>query len=310
MGRRGKLTGILRSIASLPVEERRTTGAAANTLRVQLESALEEKSGELKRAAATGDELDVTLPGRRRLKGGLHPNTQTVREVAAAFGAMGFQLVEGPEVEWEKYNFDALNIPANHPARDMWDTIWVDREGDSPDNGIVLRTHTSPMQARVMEKTEPPVRIVTAGRCFRYEATDATHEWHFYQVELLAVGEGITFAHLKGTLYEFARRVFGPERKIRFRTDFFPFVEPGVEMAIDCFKCNGQGCSMCKGSGWIEILGAGMVHPRVLRNVGYDPEKYTGFAAGLGMERVAMLRHGIDDIRLFAGNDLRFLSQF
>jgi phenylalanyl-tRNA synthetase alpha chain len=294
----------------LPVEERRITGAAANILRGQLESALEEKSSELKRATTVGEELDVTLPGRRRLKGGLHPNTQVVREVAAAFGAMGFQLVEGPEVEWEKYNFDALNIPPNHPARDLWDTIWVDREGDSPDNGIVLRTHTSPVQARVMEKTGPPVRIITAGRCFRYEATDATHDWAFYQLEVLAVGEGITFAHLKGTLYEFTRRVFGPERKVRFRTDFFPFVEPGVEMAIDCFKCNGQGCSMCKGSGWIEILGAGMVHPKVLRNVGYDPEKYTGFAAGLGMERVAMLRHGIDDVRLFAGNDLRFLSQF
>jgi phenylalanyl-tRNA synthetase alpha chain len=211
---------------------------------------------------------------------------------------MGFQVVEGPEVEYDHYNFSALNIPPDHPARDMWDTLWVDRLDAEGKRRILLRTHTSPMQARVMEATKPPVRVVVPGRCYRYEATDATHEWHFHQVEGLAVAEGITFADLKGTLYEFARRIFGPDRKVRFRCDYFPFVEPGVDMAIDW---KGQ---------WLEVMGAGMVHPRVLAGVGYDPDKYTGFAFGMGVERVAILRHGIDDIRQFAANDLRFLSQF
>jgi phenylalanyl-tRNA synthetase alpha chain len=219
-------------------------------------------------------------------------------------------VAEGPEVEWEHYNFDTLNIPADHPARDMWDTFWIDHRNEKGERHMLLRTHTSPMQIRVMEKTKPPVRVVVPGKCYRYEATDARHESMFYQIEGLAVDEHITFADLKGTLYEFARRMFGEERKVRFRCDYFPFVEPGCEMAIDCFVCGGKGCRLCTGTGWIEILGAGMVHPQVLRNVGYDPEKYTGYAFGLGVERISMLLYGIDDIRLFYNNDLRFLKQF
>jgi len=227
--------------------------------------------------------------------GGLHPSTQMIREITQAFNEMGFQTIEGPEVELEKYNFDMLNIPANHPARDQWDTIWVDSDTH---NDVLLRTHTSPMQARTMEANDPPIRVVVPGKCYRYESTDATHEWHFNQVEGLAVDEGITFADLKGTLYEFARRIFGPQRKVRFRCDFFPFVEPGVDMSIEW---NGN---------WIEILGAGMVHPKVLENAGYDSTKYTGFAFGLGPERISMLRNEITDIRHFFSNDLRFLTQF
>ncbi|MCH7740437.1 MAG: phenylalanine--tRNA ligase subunit alpha [Chloroflexi bacterium] len=311
LGRKGQLTSILRSLASLPVEERRTVGAAANQLRTALEEQLQARTDELRNALSTAaEQLDVTLPGRRGHRGGLHPVTQTIRDITDAFAAMGFQTVEGPEVELERYNFDALNIPADHPARDLWDTMWVESPDGEDRSDMLLRTHTSPMQARVMEKTDPPVRVVVPGRCYRYEATDATHEWCFHQIEGLAVDEGISFADMKGTLYEFARRIFGSERKVRFRVDFFPFVEPGAEMAIDCFKCNGGGCNLCKQTGWIEILGAGMVHPKVLEGVGYDSEKYTGFAFGMGVERIAMLRHGIDDVRLFAAGDLRFLSQF
>jgi phenylalanyl-tRNA synthetase alpha chain len=228
-----------------------------------------------------------------------------------AFGALGFQVMEGPEVEWDYYNFEALNIPPDHPARDMWDTIWIDyTDRDKPGRPMLLRTHTSPMQVRIMERTQPPIRVIVPGRVYRHEATDATHESVFFQVEGLAVDEGITFAHLKGTLFEFAKRLFGAERKVRFRCDFFPFVEPGVELAIDCFACQGKGCPVCKESGWIEIMGAGIVHPEVLRRVNIDPERYTGFAFGMGVERIAMLRHGINDIRLFHSSDLRFLRQF
>jgi phenylalanyl-tRNA synthetase alpha chain len=224
---------------------------------------------------------------------------------------MGFAVVEGPEVEWDYYNFEALNIPKDHPARDMWDTIWVSPEGPRAERPMLLRTHTSPMQVRVMEAAGGgPVRVLVPGKCYRYEATDATHESMFYQIEGLAVDVGISMADLKGTLFEFARRIFGEDRRVRYRCDYFPFVEPGVEMSIDCFACNGAGCRTCKHSGWIEILGAGMVHPEVLRRQGYDPEVYTGFAFGMGPERVAMLRYGIDDIRLFYSNDIRFLRQF
>jgi phenylalanyl-tRNA synthetase alpha chain len=239
--------------------------------------------------------------------GGLHPTTQMVRQICAAFSDMGFSVVEGPEVEWDYYNFEALNIPRDHPARDMWDTLWIDPEAERP---MLLRTHTSPMQVRVMEQTRPPVRVVVPGRCYRYEATDATHESIFYQVEGLVVDEGITFADLKGVLYEFAKKLFGSDRRVRFRCDYFPFVEPGVDMSIDCFVCKGEGCRLCSDTGWIEIMGAGMVHPDVLRRVDYDPEVYTGFAFGMGPERISMLKHGIDDIRLFYANDLRFLRQF
>jgi len=311
LGRRGWFSQVLRGLEKMPVQARREVGAAGNRARAQLEQSLEEK----RRAAGTSraseaEALDVTLPGRRTRSGRLHPITQMVREVCGAFVEMGFQIVEGPEVEWDRYNFDLLNIPKDHPARDMWDTLWIDHSDAHGRHDMLLRTHTSPMQARVMEKTRPPVRVVVPGKCYRYEATDATHEWHFYQIEGLAVDEGITFANLKGTLYEFARRIFGPERKVRFRCDFFPFVEPGVEMAIDCFACDGAGCRVCKQTGWLEIMGAGMVHPAVLKGVGYDPERFTGFAFGLGVERIAMLKNGIEDIRHFYANDMRFLTQF
>ena len=250
------------------------------------------------------------MPGWPAPQGRLHPITQTIREITGVFRSMGFGVEEGPEVEWERYNFDMLNIPKDHPSRDMWDTLWVDYMDQDGTRPMLLRTHTSPMQARIMEATDPPVRVIVPGKAFRYEATDATHEWHFQQVEGLAVDEGITFSDLKGTLFEFARQVFGEERRVRFRCDFFPFVEPGVDMSIDCFKCDGEGCRICGKSGWIEILGAGMVHPTVLEGVGYDSKKYSGFAFGMGVERICMLLHGIDDIRLFYNNDLRFLRQF
>ena len=316
LGRRGSLTTVLRGLSSLNVEDRRTIGAAANDTKKTLEDRLEVRVRQINEAAlalsASQDRLDVTLPGRPALEGRLHPTTKIVREICDAFVAMGFGVVEGPEVEWDHYNFEMLNIPKGHPARDMWNTLWVDYQDQSGETPMLLRTHTSPMQARIMEGREPPIRVVVPGKCYRYEATDATHEWHFYQVEGLAVGEGITFADLKGTLFEFARRMFGEERQIRFRCDYFPFVEPGVDMSIDCFACNGDGdgCRICRDSGWIEIMGAGMIHPRVLEGVGYDSERYTGFAFGMGPERIAMLKYGIDDIRHFYANDLRFLRQF
>ena len=295
LGRKGRLTALLRGLGALEIEERKIVGAAANLLRADLDSLYEERDRQAKLSDAPVGSLDVTLPGRKPALGGLHPSTQMIREITQAFNEMGFQTVEGPEVELEKYNFDMLNIPAGHPARDQWDTIWVDSEKH---DDVLLRTHTSPMQARVMENNDPPIRVVVPGKCYRYESTDSTHEWHFNQVEGLAVDEGITFADLKGTLYEFARRIFGQSRKVRFRCDFFPFVEPGVDMSIDW---NGR---------WIEILGAGMVHPRVLENSGYDSTKYTGFAFGMGPERISMLRNEITDIRHFFSNDLRFLTQF
>jgi len=295
LGRKGRLTGLLRELGSLDIDQRKVVGAAANSLRSDLEALYKERSIQAKSSQAPVGSIDITLPGRRPALGGLHPSTQMIREITQAFNEMGFQTIEGPEVELEKYNFDMLNIPANHPARDQWDTIWVDSDTH---NDVLLRTHTSPMQARTMEVNDPPIRVVVPGKCYRYESTDATHEWHFNQVEGLAVDEGITFADLKGTLYEFARRIFGPQRKVRFRCDFFPFVEPGVDMSIEW---NGN---------WIEILGAGMVHPKVLENAGYDSTKYTGFAFGMGPERSSMLRNEITDIRHFFSNDLRFLTQF
>ena len=316
LGRRGTLTQVLRGLSSLEVEERRVIGALANEAKSVLEERLEDRIRQINDAvlirSASRDRLDVTLPGRPVSAGRLHPTTQIVREICDAFVAMGFGVVEGPEVEWDHYNFEMLNIPKGHPARDMWNTLWVDYDDPEGESTMLLRTHTSPMQARVMEGRQPPIRVVVPGKCYRYEATDATHEWHFYQVEGLAVGENITFADLKGTLFEFARKMFGEDRQIRFRCDYFPFVEPGVDMSIDCFACsgNGENCRICRDSGWIEIMGAGMIHPKVLEGVGYDAEQYTGFAFGMGPERISMLKYGIDDIRHFYANDLRFLRQF
>ena len=316
LGRRGTLTNVLRGLSSLEVEERRVIGALANEAKSVLEERLEDRIRQINDAvlirSASRDRLDVTLPGRPVSAGRLHPTTQIVREICDAFVAMGFGVVEGPEVEWDHYNFEMLNIPKGHPARDMWNTLWVDYDDPEGESTMLLRTHTSPMQARVMEGRQPPIRVVVPGKCYRYEATDATHEWHFYQVEGLAVGENITFSDLKGTLFEFARKMFGEDRQIRFRCDYFPFVEPGVDMSIDCFACSGDGenCRICRDSGWIEIMGAGMIHPKVLEGVGYDAKQYTGFAFGMGPERISMLKYGIDDIRHFYTNDLRFLRQF
>ncbi|MFQ5933515.1 MAG: phenylalanine--tRNA ligase subunit alpha [Dehalococcoidia bacterium] len=313
LGRKGALTQVLRSLGSLPQEDRRSIGREANQVKRELEAALTQREEALKRQTLTrklGEAIDVTLPGHRFPVGRLHPTTQVRREVCQAFAYMGFRVVEGPEVEWDYYNFEALNIPPGHPAREMFDTFWIDYVDEQGQRPMLMRTHTSPMQIRVMEKTRPPVRVVVPGRVYRYEATDATHESIFFQVEGLAVDEGITFADMKGTLYEFARLVFGPERKVRFRCDYFPFVEPGAEVAIDCFSCGGRGCRVCGNSGWVEIMGAGMVHPKVLERVDYDPSVYTGFAFGIGLERIAMLKYGIDDVRLFYGNDVRFLRQF
>ncbi|MQG09317.1 MAG: phenylalanine--tRNA ligase subunit alpha [SAR202 cluster bacterium] len=296
LGRKGDLTNVLRGISNLPIDDRKIVGSKANKLRIYLEEEYQVNLSKIKSGNLDiQDAIDITLPGRKVKMGRLHPSTTMIREIIQAFNEMGFQTVEGDEIELEKYNFDMLNIPADHPARDQWDTIWID--SDQHDD-LLLRTHTSPMQARVMEKNDPPVRVIVPGKCYRYEATDATHEWHFNQIEGLAVDTNITFADLKGTLYEFVKKIFGPSRKVRFRCDFFPFVEPGVDMSIDW---NGR---------WIEIMGAGMVHPKVLEAVGYDTEKYTGFAFGMGPERISMLQNEITDIRHFYSNDLRFLSQF
>jgi phenylalanyl-tRNA synthetase alpha chain len=313
LGRKSSLLGILKSVGDLAKDVRREAGRAANSVKGELEKALRDRQQELAdariRKTETLGRVDVTLPARPLPEGRLHPVSQTVRDIVDAFVAQGFSAVEGPEVELDYYNFEALRIPKDHPARELMDTFYIDRE-DEGDAKLLLRTHTSPNQIRFMESHRPPIRIVCPGRTYRNEATDPTHEWMITQLEVLAVEEGLTLAHLKGTLFEFAKRLFGQERKIRFRCDFFRFVEPGVDMAIDCFICGGSGCRTCKREGWIEILGAGMVHPEILANMGYDPDVYTGFAAGLGVERIALLRYGVEDIRNFYENDSRFLRQF
>ena len=309
LGDRGELTGFLRTLGSLPADERPAAGRAANALKQELTATFEQHASRVRKAdledRLVAEAVDVTLPGRPTVAGTAHPVAQMIEELSDIFALLGFQTVFGPEVETGRYNFDLLNIPSDHPARDVWDTIIVDAPGE-----IVLRTHTSPMQARVMEASEPPVRVIVPGRAYRYEAQDASHEWMFHQLEGLAVDEHITMADLKGVLQELGRQLFGPQRRVRFRCDYFPFVEPGVDFAVDCAICNGEGCRTCKQTGWLEMGGAGMVHPNVLRGVGYDPEQYTGFAFGLGIERLFMMKYGVDDIRAFAGNDLRFLRQF
>jgi phenylalanyl-tRNA synthetase alpha chain len=312
LGKKSPLTQILRGLAALPIEERKAVGAAAN----RAKTALEERAGqeslalrEAQLAAEAGREaVDISLPGRPYPAGHYHPLTQTMDEVSQIFVSMGFQVLEGPDVEWDYYNFEALNIPDAHPSRDTMSTFWVDTgEGERKQ---LLRTHTTSVTARTLKRLEPPIRAVEMGKVYRYEASDATHISMFYQIDGIAVDKGITMADLKGTLYEFARRFFGADRKVRFRVDYFPFVEPGVEMAIECIACRGSGCRLCSNSGWIEILGAGMTHPRVLEYGGIDHNAYGSFAFGMGLERLPMLRYGIDDIRHFYNNDLRFLRQF
>jgi len=308
LGRReGLLTLLLRDLRDLSPQERATTGRAVNDLKGHVERGLEAAAGRIDAAAATDpglSPLELSLPGRVRRPGVPHPLTQVRETIEEIFLEMGFALESGPEVESDRYNFEALNIPAHHPARDSQDTFYVD-------GGLLLRTHTSPVQIRTMESRRPPIKMVAIGKVFRRDPFDATHSPVFHQVEGLVVAHGITFAHLKGTLEHFCRRVFGRTLSLRLRPSYFPFVEPGAEYDISCIFCGGGGgCGRCKGSGWIEIGGAGMVHPAVFEQVGYDPAAVTGFAFGLGIERIAMLKHGIDDIRLFYENDHRFLSQF
>ncbi|MFQ5996947.1 MAG: phenylalanine--tRNA ligase subunit alpha [Dehalococcoidales bacterium] len=314
LGKKSSLTTILRGLATLPLDERKAVGARANQVRTNLEDSLRQKEQALREAQlAAGTEkevIDISLPGRPLPIGRLHPITQTLNEIGDIFVSMGFQIVEGPDVEWDYYNFEALNIPKEHPARDTMSTSWIDYQTDSGERAMLLRTHTTAVSARIIESMEPPIRAIEPGRVYRYEASDATHVPMFHQIDGQVVDKNITMADLKGTLYEFARRFFGADRKVRFRCDYFPFVEPGVEMAIECLVCNGKGCRLCGDSGWIEILGAGMTHPQVLQRGGIDPEVYTGFAFGIGIERLPMLRYGIDDIRLFFSSDLRFLRQF
>lgn len=316
LGRRGgKVAGLLALTGQLEAALRPTYGARVNAAKERLQRAYEAAQADLGATALAArmaaEAIDVTLPGRSPEYGTLHPTTLMIRELSEIFALLGFQTVEGPEVEETRYNFDLLNIPPNHPARDRWDTFYIGTRGtDDTVNEIVLRTHTSPMQARVMESQEPPVRVVVPGRCYRYEATDASHESMFFQLEGLAIDEHITMSDLKGVLTEMSRQLFGAGTAVRFRCDYFPFVEPGVDFSATCSSCKGRGCRVCKGTGWLEIGGAGMVHPNVLRNVGYDPQRYSGFAFGLGIERIVMIQHGIDDIRAFYSNDLRFLEQF
>ncbi|MBT3388696.1 MAG: phenylalanine--tRNA ligase subunit alpha [Desulfobacula sp.] len=303
LGRKGLLTKFLRNISSLPEDERPSAGKNANILKIKLEQVFKEAFSDLEVEKAgdfTG--IDVTLPGRSAKRGSLHPITQVANEICDIFLRIGFDIAESPEVETDYYNFEALNIPKYHPARDMQDTFYVS-------DNIVLRTHTSPSQPRVMEKSKPPVRIISPGKVFRCDS-DLTHTPMFYQIEGLMVDENISFGDLKGILTTFVQQFFDKDTSLRFRPSFFPFTEPSAEVDIRCVMCKGEGCRVCSKTGWLEVLGSGMVHPAVFENVGYDTSKYTGFAFGVGIERMAMLKYGIDDIRKFYENDLRFLGQF
>ena len=301
LGTKGRFAELMRALKSLTPEERPQAGAAANAARVVITEAHQAAIATLTQSSDNNG-LDVTLPGRRPPRGHQHVITRTAQEICDIFAKLGFSIVEGPEVETDYYNFEALNFPHDHPARDMQDTLFV-----SPD--ILLRTHTSPVQVRTMEKNEPPIWVVVPGKTYRRDS-DITHSPMFHQVEGLVVDKGITFADLKGVLTAFARAMFHPSTNIRLRPSFFPFTEPSAEVDIECVLCRGQGCRLCKGTGWLEILGSGMVDPAVYGFVGYDPEKISGFAFGMGVERVAMLKYGLDDIRMFYESDLRFLTQF
>ena len=307
LGKKGQLTEILRSMGKLAPEERKELGLAANQVRADIEKMLdatfEQLSRKAREAKFKAEKIDVTEPGKLYKLGTKHPVTITIEEISRVFKSMGFTLTEGPEVETVFNNFDALNAGPNQPARDWTDTFYVNEE-------VLLRTQTSPVQVRTLMNQKPPIRVFAPGRCFRCDTPDATHSPMFHQVEGLVVDEGITMSDLKGVLDSFAKQMFGPEARTKFRPHHFPFTEPSAEMDVSCFKCGGKGCKVCKGSGWIEILGCGMVHPNVLKVGGIDTEKYTGFAFGMGVERIAMLKYGIDDIRLLYENDMRFIEQF
>ena len=308
LGKKGRLTTILRGIGALPAEDRPKVGAVANTVRIAIEAALAERGSQLRgselEARLAAEAVDVTTPGRPFRLGTLHPSIEAMREIADIFEQFGFVTYESPEIEDDLTNFQMLNIPPDHPARDLWDTLYVDVEGR------LLRTHTSPGQIRVMQAESPPIRALLPGRCFRYEAIDASHATEFFQVEGLMIDEGTTMADLKGLLEQFAGAMFGADKRTRFRPGYYPFTEPSVAFDIECLVCGGPGCPACGRTGWMTILGAGMVHPVVLQYGGLDPERYQGFAFGMGPERIKMLKHGITDIRLFLENDLRFLEQF
>ena len=307
LGKKGELTALLRGMGALAPEDRPKMGALVNEVRGELETAMEEKLTALDKAELERrlqeEQLDVTVPGISAPYGKKHPLSQVLDEIKDIFLGMGFQIATGPEVELDHYNFEALNMPKNHPARDTQDTFYITEN-------ILLRTQTSPMQVRVMEKQKPPIKVIAPGRVYRSDEVDATHSPLFHQIEGLVVDKGIRMSDLKGTLELFAKRLYGEEAVVRFRPHHFSFTEPSAEMDIRCFSCGGKGCCLCKGEGWIEILGAGMVHPKVLEGCGIDPEEYSGFAFGLGLERIVMRRFNIDDLRLFFENDLRFLQQF
>ena len=307
LGKKGMLTAVLKSMKEVAPEERPAFGQLVNETRALIEGALEERRSALEQAALEqqlkDEVIDVTLPAKKNNVGHRHPNTIAREEVERIFIGMGYEVMEGPEIEYDEYNFEKLNIPANHPAKDEQDTFYISKD-------IVLRTQTSPVQARAMETGKLPIRMISPGRVFRSDEVDATHSPSFHQIEGLVIDKNITFADLKGTLEQFAKELFGEETKTKFRPHHFPFTEPSAEVDVSCFKCKGKGCRFCKGSGWIEILGCGMVHPHVLEMCGIDPEVYTGFAFGVGLERIALLKYEIDDMRLLYENDARFLKQF
>ena len=307
LGKKGELTGILRGMGALSAEERPVIGKLANEVRADIESEIEKISSEIKNleknAKLQGEVIDISMPGRKNTIGKRHPLDLTLEHMKEIFISMGFCIEEGPEVELDYYNFEALNIPKDHPARSEQDTFYIN-------DNLVLRTQTSPVQIRVMENQKPPIKMISPGKVFRSDDVDATHSPIFYQMEGLVIDKNITFADLKGTLELFAKKMFGDKVQTKFRPHHFPFTEPSAEMDATCFVCNGEGCRVCKGSGWIELLGCGMVHPDVLRNCGINPEEYSGFAFGFGVDRMVMLKYGIDDIRLLYESDMRFLNQF
>jgi len=303
LARKGSVASLFDALRSAPPEERPALGKALNELRSHIQSLFDNKTASLAKGPARQESADLSLPGRHVYRGTRHPVTQVLDEIKGIFVSMGFGIADGPEIEDDEHNFGALNFPPDHPARDMQDTFFI-----SPTT--LLRTHTSPVQIRVMRENPPPVRVIMPGKVYRNEAISARSYCLFHQVEGLCVDRGVTFAELKGTLIAFVKRFYGSGTKYRFRPTFFPFTEPSADIYIGCFLCGGKGCRLCKNAGWLEILGCGMVHPNVFRNVGYDPEKYTGYAFGMGIDRIALLRYGIEDIRLFFENDVRFLNQF
>jgi len=314
LGKKGKLSLILRSLKNLPDKEKILIGEQSNKLKILLKEKIEQKSTQLKKTSSKDNKnqewIDVTAPGVKILQGHLHPITKVLRQIEDIFQSMGFSVVEGPELETEYYNFDALNVPKNHPARDVWDTFWIKQDKSNPKIGRqLLRTHTSPVQVRHMKTHNPPLRIIAPGRCFRYEATDASHDIQFHQIEGLMIDKDVSLANLKGVIEQFMKIFYGKDVVMRWQPSYFPFVEPGLELLMRCDVCNGKGCSICSG-GWIEVIPCGMVHPNVLRIVGHNPKNWRGFAFGMGLDRLVMMKYKINDIRLLYSGDLRFLKQF